>query len=143
MFPRAKRVSLGLAQPGDSPLYGTYIELAHASENSAFVIADEIRRFHSNFDCFRFGSHPVHPSAPGLCVIDGWSEPVCGRELPPPPVNPIPAFLLLSSLVVRGALLLVRGSGGSPINWLLRPVAILNVFVDVGFIQSGQQPVTD
>jgi hypothetical protein len=61
----------------------------------------------------------------------------------PPPVNPMPAFLLLSSLVVRGALLLVRGSGGGPINWLLRPVAILNVFVDVGFIQSGQQPVTE
>src|ERR1700722_16295048 len=82
MFPRAKRVSLGLAQPGDSPLYGTYIELAHASENSAFVIADEIRRFHSNFDCFRFGSHPVHPSARASALLTGGANQFAGGNCP-------------------------------------------------------------
>ena len=25
-------------------------------------LVDEIRPFHSNFDCFRLGSHPVNPS---------------------------------------------------------------------------------
>ena len=52
-------------------------------------------------------------------------------------------FSFVVIVVVRGALPIVGGSGGGPINWLRWPVAILSVFVDVGFIQSGQQPVTD
>jgi hypothetical protein len=42
--------------------HAKYWHSLRKTRTEAKVLNGEIRPFHSNFDCFRFGSHPVHPS---------------------------------------------------------------------------------